>query len=153
MYKYAPKSRAEIARNMSAIRSRDNKTELTLRRSLHRLGLRYRLHPKTVAGKPDIVFPTERVAVFVDGDFWHARLLREAGMGSFPSLIRTPRKEYWHNKFERRIQRDDEVTAELRQKGWIVLRFWESDLKREMDPAVRKIVSAVRKRRKTVASR
>lgn len=145
---YRPKSKAEIAKNMGAIRSRDNKTEVALRKALHAKGLRFRLHPSVLAGKPDIVFPVERVAVFVDGDFWHARLLREAGIGSFPSLIRTPQKEYWFKKFTRRLERDDEVNDTLEESGWLVLRFWESDLQKEVDPAVRLISNAVGKRRK-----
>lgn len=146
---YKPKSSAEIAKNMSAIRSRDNKTELALRRALHAKGLRYRLHPSGIAGKPDIVFLRERVAIFVDGDFWHARLLREAGMQSFPILIRTPRKEYWFTKFTRRIERDDEVNALLREAGWLVLRFWESDLQRDLRRCTATAYQAVTRRRKT----
>lgn len=145
---YKPKSKEEIARNMAAIRSRDNKTELAFRRALHARGLRYRLHPPTIIGKPDLVFPREKVAIFVDGDFWHARRLREAGMDAFPSLIRTPRKEYWLTKFTRRISRDDEISLTLRNEGWLVLRFWESDLKRDQKPAVDLAVRAVKGRRR-----
>lgn len=128
---------------MSSIRSRDNQTEVALRKALHAKGLRYRLHPKGILGKPDIVFSAKRVAVFVDGDFWHARLLRESGMDSFPSLIRTPGKQYWHDKFQRRITRDDEVTKALRDAGWTVIRFWESDLRRDVDSAVARVLSAL----------
>jgi DNA mismatch endonuclease, patch repair protein len=149
---YKPKSKAEIARNMGAIRSRDNKTEVALRKALYAKGLRYRLHPAGIEGKPDIVFPRERVAVFVDGDFWHARLLRESGMGSFPSLIRTPKKEYWLTKFTRRIERDDEVNSLLRQSGWHVVRFWESDLRRDLENCVTLVDQAIRRRRKRAAS-
>jgi DNA mismatch endonuclease (patch repair protein) len=85
--------------------------------------------------------------IFVDGDFWHARLLREAGMESFPTLIRTPRKEYWFNKFKRRIERDDEVSASLRKDGWLVLRFWESDLERDLESCAKSALQAIKKRR------
>lgn len=150
---YKPKSSAEIARNMGAIRSRDNKTELALRRALHAKGLRYQLHPSGIAGKPDIVFPREQVAIFVDGDFWHARLLRETGMESFPTLIRTPRKEYWFTKFTRRIERDDEVNALLRETGWLVLRFWESDLQRDLHGCATIAYRAVKRRRRAETRR
>lgn len=145
---YKPKGKAEIARNMRAIRSRDNKTEVALRRALHAKGLRYRLHPAGIAGKPDIVFARERIAVFVDGDFWHARRLRETGMEAFPTLIRTPKKDYWFTKFTRRIERDDEVNVSLRAAGWQVLRFWESDVQRDIHECAAGIHQAVMERRK-----
>src|SRR5437762_680 len=105
---------------MSAIRSRDNRTELALRRLLHSLGLRYRLHVTEVVGRPDIVFVRERVAVFVDGDYWHARLLREHGPKALRERFSEARKDYWIPKFTRRVVRDDEVTATLTYQGWHV---------------------------------
>src|SRR5262245_57078120 len=126
---YRPKDADEIRRNMSAIRSRDNKTELALRRALHARGLRFRLHVATLYGRPDIIFPREKVAVFVDGDFWHARKLREQGAQALRESIRTPSQAYWLSKFARRIERDDDVTRSLRADGWIVLRYWESEVK------------------------
>jgi DNA mismatch endonuclease (patch repair protein) len=144
---YRPKSADEVKRNMSAIRSRDNRSELALRSALHRRGLRFRLHRRDVAGKPDIVFARERVAVFVDGDFWHARRLREEGMQTLSSLIRTDSKPYWREKFERRIALDDAVTHQLFQAGWKVLRFWESDVKRGTDMVAEAIEKTVRERR------
>jgi len=133
---------------MSAIRSRDNRTELALRRHLHSRGLRYRLHPPGVFGRPDIVFPRERVAVFVDGDFWHARRLREHGLDARSFPARLEGQEYWIAKFTRRVVRDDEVSATLRYRGWEVLRFWESDIKHKLDAAATQIEGAVRARRK-----
>lgn len=142
-----PKSRDEIRRNMSAIRSRDNRTEMALRRCLHSFGLRYRLHPTTILGKPDIVFVRERVAVFVDGDYWHARLLREQGLDALTRRLRNDGKDYWIKKFSRRVVRDDEVTASLSYQGWLVLRFWEGDIRRDVIPTARAIESAVKRRR------
>jgi DNA mismatch endonuclease, patch repair protein len=132
---------------MSAIRSRDNRTEMALRRSLHSLGLRYRLHPAAVLGKPDIVFVRERVAIFVDGDYWHARLLREQGISALSSRLRDEGKDYWITKFTRRVVRDDEVTATLSYQGWLVLRYWESDIRRDVMSTARAIEKAVRTRR------
>lgn len=144
---YRPKSRDEIRRNMSAIRSRDNRTEIALRRSLHALGLRYRLHPPDVLGKPDIVFPRARVAVFVDGDYWHARLLREKGMTAVRERLRGGDQDYWIKKFTRRVERDDEVNKTLRNFGWVVLRFWESDLKKTIQATSLEIQRIVKMRR------
>jgi DNA mismatch endonuclease (patch repair protein) len=132
---------------MSAIRSRDNQTELVLRRALHAAGLRFRLHRRGMLGKPDLVFVREKVAVFVDGDFWHARELRQQGIDAVRAHIRTPTQAYWLKKFARRVDRDDEVTRGLTAEGWQVLRFWESDTKRNIEFVVSQIVNAVLARR------
>lgn len=141
-----PKSKDEITRNMSAIRSRDNRTEFALRRCLFSLGMRYRVHPKNVFGKPDIVFPRARVAVFVDGDYWHARILREEGIDSLKRRLKDAGSEYWITKFTRRVVRDDDVTATLSYQGWEVIRFWEGDIRRDVVPAAARIRSVVRER-------
>ena len=148
---YRPKSKEEVYRNMSAIRSRDNRTELALRSKLHSLGLRYRLHSSTVFGKPDIVFPRGKVAVFVDGDYWHARLLREHGLGAVRESIRGEGQDYWIKKFSRRVERDDEVTAALESEGWLVIRFWESEVKRDIETAAAEIRRVVLERRSDLA--
>lgn len=129
---YRAKARGEIARNMSAIRSTDNAAEVALRKSLHRLGFRYRLQAKSLAGRPDFVFPSKRVAVFVDGDFWHARLLRERGEAELAAQLRTSNRTYWIQKFRRRVQRDDEVTSSLTKQGWSVVRCWESEIRADL---------------------
>lgn len=120
----------EISRNMSAIRSTENKTELQVRRLLFALGFRFRKYHRAVVGRPDIVFSRYKVAVFIDGDYWHARALREQGPSYFESLqSRNP--NYWRKKFASRIVRDDHVRTQLEREGWLVLRFWESDAKRD----------------------
>lgn len=126
---YQPKPRDVVNRNMAAIRATENRTEVLLRSHLHRLGLRFRKYSRTLPGAPDIVFASARVAVFVDGDFWHARALREHGLAHLTRQLRTPTREYWIAKFIRRVERDDEVNAALRAQGWHVLRFWESEVK------------------------
>lgn len=126
---YRPKSPDEIQRNMSAIRSTGGKTEVALRSILHRRGLRFRKNYAKLIGKPDIVFLGARVAVFIDGDYWHARVLREKGPEALYARIKTANRDYWMDKFTKRVKRDDEVTAALERKGWTVLRFWESDVR------------------------
>lgn len=145
---YRPKDRAEVARNMAAIRSQENRTESALRSALHRMGLRYRKYPAAVFGKPDIVFPKERVAVFVDGDYWHGRFLRERGMSATKKrLAGRPNEQYWLTKFQRNMARDDNVTATLKDAGWSVLRLWESDVKRDIPAAARQVAAIVRTKR------
>lgn len=133
---------------MAAIRSKNNRTEVALRKSLHALGLRFRVHATGIIGKPDIVFSRLRIAVFVDGDYWHSRLLQEKGLKALKKTLVTPTRAYWLEKFQRNVRRDLQVSSELKAAGWLVLRFWESDLKRDLRPAVKRIGAAVRRRRR-----
>lgn len=134
---------------MSAIRSTGNRTETELRKALHAMGLRYRLYARHLPGRPDIVFPNARVAIFVDGDFWHCRLLVEEGMEALQKKLRTPSRSYWLEKFSKRVDRDVAVTNELREMGWLVIRVWESDVKRDVAKTARTISLAVRRRIRT----
>jgi DNA mismatch endonuclease, patch repair protein len=143
---YRPKSKAEIARNMSAIRSKDNRTETAIRKALHARGFRYRKYLAGLPGRPDIVFTRAKVAVFIDGDYWHARLLQEKGLEALKAAQRTESRAYWIAKFQRRVERDREVTQSLRDAGWFVLRFWESDTRRALGETVEVIAQAVRSR-------
>ncbi|WP_078344773.1 very short patch repair endonuclease [Mycobacteroides chelonae] len=111
------------SRNMAAIRRKDTKPEVTLRSTLHRMGYRFRKdHPVRIDGqlvRPDIAFTRRRVAVFVDGCFWH----------NCPEHGRQPRVngEYWSPKLEGNARRDRRQTAALEAAGWTVLRFWEHE--------------------------
>jgi DNA mismatch endonuclease, patch repair protein len=131
---------------MSAIRSRENRVERELRRSLHRAGLRFRKYVRGLPGKPDIVFMKARVAVFVDGDFWHARVLKENDTAALYATLRTKNKSYWLAKFTRRVQRDAEVDQQLVADGWTVIRMWESDVDRDIETAASRIAAEVRSR-------
>ena len=138
---------------MSAIRSTGNQTEIALRKRLHALGLRYRVYVKGLAGRPDIVFLGPRVVVFVDGDYWHCRVLVEEGIDALQARLRTPSRDYWLAKFQRRVIRDLEVTQQLCDEGWLVVRLWESDVKRDIDKTARTIAAVVRRRRRKVRER
>ncbi len=144
---YRPKSKEEIRRNMGAIRSTENKVEAALRRRLHSRGIRYRKYSRSLPGHPDIVFSTERVAIFVDGDYWHCRTLVEEGLEAFRQRLRTTNRDYWIAKCQKRVIRDQEITATLATMGWLVLRFWESDVKKDIDHAADSIQALLRKRR------
>lgn len=142
------KSKAEIARNMSAIRSKENATEAAFRKALFALGLRYRKYHSVVPGNPDIVFPAARVAVFVDGDYWHARVFRERGPRYMNRALQGENRDYWLAKFTRRIALDDQANKALAQMGWVVLRFWESDLKRDMSTPLKRTARLVNRRKR-----
>ncbi|MBQ3256808.1 MAG: very short patch repair endonuclease [Oscillospiraceae bacterium] len=109
-------------KNMQAIKSKDSKIELILRKALWKRGLRYRKNVKSVFGKPDIAFIGKRVAVFCDSEFWHGYKWNIK-----KHEIHT-RKEFWINKIERNMKRDEEVNSKLKEKGWVVLRFWGEDI-------------------------
>ena len=131
---------------MSAIRSTGGKTEVALRSILHRRGLRFRKNDPRLVGKPDIVFPSARVAVFIDGDYWHARVLREKGPEALYARIKTANRGYWIDKFTKRVRRDEEVTEALEGDGWTVLRFWESDVRVDLEEAANIVAAAVNQR-------
>ena len=112
----SPLSRSEIMRRVGP---RDSKAEIALRSALHRRGLRFRVNRKTEGIKVDIVFVSARIAVFVDGCFWHG----------CPEHATYPKSnsEYWLPKLEANKERDARQTAELQRKGWKVIRVWEHD--------------------------
>ncbi|NWL80419.1 very short patch repair endonuclease [Pseudomonas taiwanensis] len=108
--------------NMSRIRGRDTKPEMLIRRGLHARGLRYRLHVKTLPGRPDLVFPRFRTVVFVHGCFWHAH-------GCNLSKEPTTRKEFWTSKLEGNAIRDRITLDALQALGWRILIIWECALR------------------------
>lgn len=113
-------SRSDI---MRAVKRAHTKPEIIVRKALHALGLRFRLHRRDLPGSPDIVLPRLRTAVFVHGCFWH----RHPGC----RYATTPksRQEYWLPKFEANVERDARKEAQLRELGWHVLVIWECETK------------------------
>lgn len=133
------------SRIMSAVKRRDTRPELLLRRELFRRGLRYRVDTSSLVGRPDIVFPRARLAVFVDGDFWHGHGWRERGFTSLEEQFaghRDPKK--WVAKITRNVERDLEVNDELRRQGWRVLRVRASSLERDLASTADLIEATVR---------
>lgn len=107
---------------MAGIGPANTKPEMLIRRGLHALGFRYRLHVKGLPGKPDLVFPGRRAAIFVHGCFWHGH---DCALFRWPST----REEFWRSKIGGNITRDRRVTAQLLDQGWRVLNVWECALK------------------------
>lgn len=139
-----PRDPAVTSRMMAAVKHKDSKAELALRRALHAAGLRYRLHPKDVPGKPDIANRAKKLAVFVDGDLWHGNPeeVRRRGRSSLAELFPT-RTEWWVTKIERTIERDRKVTEQLRTAGWTVVRLWEYDVLRDPHDCAAEVIRAV----------
>lgn len=129
-------------RIMSRVRSKNTKPEMMVRRRLWRMGYRYRLHRRDLPGKPDLVFASARLAVFVDGDMWHGNAWKVRELPSLASMFPT-NTDWWVSKIERNMQRDSEVAAQLEAQGWTVARFWESDILHDPDQVVRTIAKLV----------
>ena len=124
-------------KNMQAIRSKDTTIELALRKALWHKGIRYRKNYKGLIGKPDIVITKYRIVVFCDSDFWHGY-----DWDNRKSRIKS-NQEYWIPKIERNMKRDKEVTAVLVEQGWIVLRFWEHSIRKNLESCLDDIEEAV----------
>jgi DNA mismatch endonuclease (patch repair protein) len=107
---------------MSGIRAVNTQPELAIRRGLHAKGFRFRLHASNVPGKPDLVLPRWRAAVFVHGCFWHGH---DCHLFKMPST----RPEFWSAKIERNQKRDEIVRSQLQESGWRFLVIWECALK------------------------
>lgn len=110
------------SRMMSGIRGKHTKPELVIRKGLHALGFRYRLHVKDLPGKPDIVLPGYRAVILVQGCFWHGH---DCPLFKWPST----RPEWWAAKIGRNREKDAETLAALRASGWRVLEVWECSMK------------------------
>jgi len=119
---------------MSHIRSADTKPEIILRKALWNRGIRYRKNYRKLPGTPDIAITRYRIAIFVDGDFWHAR-----GHRDNPGEQISTNKEFWQKKLARNVERDREVDDSLTELGWLVLWFWESDVLKRLDEVVAEI--------------
>jgi DNA mismatch endonuclease, patch repair protein len=124
-------SPAQRSHCMSRIRSANTTPELRLRRALWAAGLRYRIR-SDLPGKPDLVFPGARIALFVDGCFWHRCPVHSADPKT--------NAEFWRRKLESNVARDRKVDQVLADMGWRVLRFWEHEVRGELD----RVVAAVR---------
>jgi DNA mismatch endonuclease (patch repair protein) len=119
---------------MSRIRSKNTKPERLLRSGLHKRGLRFRIHKKDLPGKPDIVFPSKKVVVFVHGCFWH--LHENCVDGRIPKS----NTGYWEHKLQRNIQKDKLNIYSLKKMQWNVIVVWECEIEKKIDSVILKIV-------------
>lgn len=119
--------------NMSRIRGKNTVPEIKLRKMLFASGIRgYRIH-YNLPGKPDLVFVKKKIAVFIDGCFWH----------KCPVDFQEPetRKEFWMKKIQSNIDRDKKVNEQLKNDGWTIIRIWEHEIKKEPEEVVKKIIA------------
>jgi DNA mismatch endonuclease, patch repair protein len=115
---------------MSHIRSKDTMPEVRLRKKLWHAGFRYRLY-YNIPGKPDIVLPRYRIAIFIDGCFWHR----------CPKCYRKPKSniKYWTKKIEYNVNKDQMINDKLKGLGWNVIRFWEHEVMKNMDLCIERV--------------
>lgn len=133
-------TKEQITKNMKSNKSKDTKPELLLRKELWERGLRYRKNYKGLYGKPDIVFLRAKIAVFVDGKMWHGYNW-EKQKREFKSNA-----DYWIPKIERNREHDFEVTQTLIDLGWVVLRFWDFEVKKDLKKCADKVERVLRNR-------
>ena len=120
---------------MSRVKGKDTGIEILVRSELHRRGFRFRKHVKELPGKPDVVFTKAKVAIFIDGDFWHGY--------RFP-VWEHKVSDFWKKKISKNRERDTKNHRKLRDMGWTVIRLWQHDLERDIEGSIERIVSAVK---------
>lgn len=126
--KFSPEVRSRV---MAAIKQKNTKLELLVFRGLSRRGISFQKHYRGVIGTPDICLPRKKIAVFIDGDFWHGY--------RFPQWRSRIKSSYWRDKIERNRKRDLCTFRVLRRSGWRVLRIWEHEVKNGLDPTLDRI--------------
>ena len=122
----------ERRRMMSSVRGKNTKPELLVRRLVHGMGYRFRLHRRELPGSPDLVFPSRRKVVFVHGCFWHQH--KRCRKGTIPKT----RENFWRTKLQGNSARDERVRKNLKSMGWSCLVIWECEM-RDVDFLARKL--------------
>ena len=122
---------------MSRVRAKDTSLERIVRSELHRRGFRFRKHVRTLAGRPDIVFRKAKVAVFIDGDFWHGY--------RFP-LWKHTMTDFWQIKIQTNRERDQRNFRLLRRRGWKVIRIWQHLIESDLGSCIERVAAAVSSR-------
>lgn len=136
----AKKTPEQISYNMRQVKNKDSEIEVLLRQELWRRGIRYRKNVRKIEGKPDLAFIGKKVAVFCDSEFWHGYNW-ETKRNEIKS-----NQEFWYKKIERNMERDREVNEKLTQEGWIVLRFWGKEIKKDLLRCADEIEKILRER-------
>jgi DNA mismatch endonuclease (patch repair protein) len=124
------------SRAMSKVKTKDGPLEVAVRSALWKRGYRFRKHVKDLPGKPDIVFTKQKLAVFIDGDFWH---------GYDFDNWKHKLKDFWRNKIETNMARDQRNFDALREMGWSSIRIWGNEIKKDLPNVLEKIIVALAK--------
>ncbi len=135
------KTKEQISFNMKQVKNKDSCIEILLRQALRKRGIIYRKNVQRIFGNPDLAFIGLKIAVFCDSEFWHGYDW-ENRKNDFKS-----NQDFWIPKIERNMQRDLEVTHELEKEGWIVLRFWGKEIKKDADGCAAVIQKTIEERK------
>jgi DNA mismatch endonuclease, patch repair protein len=119
--------------NMSHVRSKNTKPELYIFNALNLLKIKYKKHYK-ILGKPDVAFPDKKIAVFINGEFWHGRHFHQE---------KNNYKEFWVDKISKNMKRDKKNYRLLKNEGWKVIKIWDKDIKKQPKREIQKIIRAV----------
>lgn len=128
-----PAKNEAVRKTMQGNKKKDTSIELLLRRALFKRGVRYRKNAKSILGTPDIAIKKYKLLIFCDGDFWHGKEYHGVKTHEW----------FWNEKIKRNRERDLEYTIRLRDEGWTVLRFWESEIKKDVEKCVDKVIGII----------
>jgi DNA (cytosine-5)-methyltransferase 1 len=138
------RTQAEISAIMAKVKSTDTAPETKLKNALSAMGLRLIENAKDLPGKPDIVLPDYKIAIFVDGDYWHGNQWKLRGLTSLEEQFQhTSQKGYWIKKIEGNQLRDNKVSYDLLGSGWIVIRLWESQIETDLATCINRILEQI----------
>ena len=126
---------------MSAIKSKDTKPEVFFRKALWKWGIRYRKNVK-IFGRPDIAIQKYRLVIFIDGDYWHGNNWRIRGLPSLDAELKNY-SDFWKKKILSNMERDRKVNKHYRLLGWTVLRFWQSDIEKNLNKCIIKTINII----------
>jgi DNA mismatch endonuclease, patch repair protein len=140
-FKSLSPSSTQASRSLARMKASDTRCELALRSTLWRMGFRFRKNVRDLPGNPDIVFSSQRIVVFCDGDFWHGRNWSQRRR----KLSKGANSSYWIAKIKANRERDKRNNVKLRQLGWTVVRLWEKDILANSERSVAAVASLLQK--------
>lgn len=120
---------------MKFVKGKDTSIELIFRKALWKKGIRYRKNYNKLIGKPDLAITKYKIAIFCDGDFWHGKNINNIRVHH--------NKDYWQTKIQKNMQRDQFVNNELLLQGWYVLRFWETDIRKNLESCINRVLELI----------
>lgn len=141
------RSKAKISASMAKVKSVGTQPELKLKQALIACNLTIIESDSHLSGKPDIILPDHKIAIFVDGDFWHGNQWRLRGLNSLDEQFEnSENKSYWVQKIQRNVIRDSKVTYDLLDSGWVVIRLWESQINTDLETCIEVILNHIKQR-------
>lgn len=142
---------AHVSLRMSKVRRANTDAEVLMQKALKEAGVAFVTHATVLGCKPDLLIERYRIAIFVDGEFWHGRLALDRGQRALKRSLRKTPGTFWFDKIVRNIERDYRQTRKLRRHGWSVFRFWASDIIKDASMAASLVSRRVRAKRRAAS--